>query len=80
MQEGDKVICKRQFNAFIIGEEYIIESIDYYGNLYIMSSSDIRSGWWFYHDNLSFRYTFDLFKEYFYTEKELRRLKLEKIK
>lgn len=68
---GDKVICKclSSFVGFKIGNKYIISYYNlntYYG---ISDSKGIKYG----------IYTNELMNKYFYTNKELRKLKLERL-
>jgi len=76
---GDKIICKRDFCTvgieFLNGCDYDILEIGQHGNYQM-----IKIG---YNMNYSspcyFFYTNDV-ENYFYTEKEIRKLKLEKLK
>ncbi len=75
MKVGDKLICKKDIDSFKKDGEYTIGRIyDVNIKFFIIFSS--RSSRWF-SDNGSFEM---MIWDYFYTKKELRKLKLEKIK
>lgn len=82
LKEGDKVYCKKNWcNSLVKGETYevqvkIIDNI-YAGNDVgvVVSLTHFYFKKPFYNDTL----TRLLFKEYFYTEKELRKKKLNEI-
>lgn len=91
MIEGDKVICKKTWNRsssyFFSGDTYHIHHITY--NAFYISKytlEDIRTnglkgrsfGRWFYF-KADAKFEAQVFKNYFYTETELRKLKLKKI-
>ena len=74
---GDKLICKQQFYCnkpdivFLIGLEYFI--LDNQGDmLRIGRENNIKCSYWFYNH-------YEEILEYFYTEKELRKKKLERL-
>jgi hypothetical protein len=80
---GDKVYCKKTnktcISDYIKGETYVIDDIDivtYDINIDIIYYVFILEEWF------TIKYVspyYDLFSDYFYTVRELRKLKLEKI-
>lgn len=73
MDVGDKVICKYSIDFFKIGGIYEIEFINS-GNIKVGNN---YGGYWF--NGIVDGYS-HLIWDYFYTVKEVRRLKLEKMK
>jgi hypothetical protein len=79
MKVGDKVICKKSIenDVFKCENEYIVEIID--NGIYIISDKPFKftSGRWFNMDKTTgYQYDFD---DYFYSKKEYRKKKLEKL-
>jgi len=77
MKEGDILICKNsryKFNSGSIYEIIIIEEINVFGIVWVLiGPKNSKSGEtdWLTHDEIY---------EFFYTPKELRKIKLDKIK
>ena len=73
---GDKVLCKKSFddhnNRYFISGNYYHVCIVALEAVYL-TYKETKSGMWFYFN------TDYLFKEYFYTPQEIRKIKLKKL-
>lgn len=70
-------LCKKEFKNYLKNNEYEYVSSIRFRGCFIVINEKIAHGWHFKEDNAD--YVCENFADYFYTENEIRQLKLKKL-